>query len=67
MSATITIPQELHQALLDQAARRQIGLEALVSEALTWYLQEEKELLGELSAWQNLRDEALHVTEEEPR
>jgi hypothetical protein len=63
---TLAIPPELQQALTSRAAERQIAPEELVREALAWYLQIDAELLDELSAWQEVRDEARELVEEPP-
>jgi hypothetical protein len=63
---TLTIPPELQQALTARAAERQITPEELMREALAWYLQIDADLLDELSAWQEVRDEALELAEEPP-
>jgi hypothetical protein len=63
---TIPIPAELEQALLLRAQQRQISVESLVNEALAWYLQMEPATLDELTAWQEVRDEALRLVEESP-
>jgi hypothetical protein len=56
---TVSIPTDLQPALSARAAQRQISPEDLVREALVWYLQMGQGLLDELSAWQDVRDEAL--------
>jgi len=61
---TITIPRELQEALESRAAQRHLTADDLVREALTWYLQFDESLLDELSAWQEVRDEALDLVEE---
>jgi hypothetical protein len=63
---TLPIPPDLQQTLVDRAARRQISPEELVREALTWYFQIDPDLLDELTAWQEIRDEALSLAEEPP-
>jgi hypothetical protein len=63
---TVSIPADLQQALAARAAQRQISPEDLVREALVWYLQMDPGLLDELSAWQDVRDEALDVAEGPP-
>lgn len=60
---TILIPPELEQALAARAAERQMSLEALVGEALGWYLQFDAAVMDELDAWQEVRDEALDLIE----
>ncbi len=63
---TISIPSELEKALVDRAQERQISLEELVREALLWYMQIRPATIDELSAWQEVRDEALQLVEEPP-
>jgi predicted transcriptional regulator len=63
---TVAIPPELEQALAARAAQLRISPEQLVREALSWYLQPDESLRDELSAWQEVRDEALDVTEDSP-
>jgi hypothetical protein len=63
---TLAIPPELQQALATRAAKCQITPEELVRQALAWYLQIDADLLDELSAWQEVRDEALELAEEPP-
>lgn len=60
---SIVIPSEMEQTLTAQAAHRHITPEQLVKEALTWYLQLDREFLDELAAWQEIRDEALELVE----
>jgi hypothetical protein len=61
---TLVIPHRLEQKLVDQARLRNVSVEALVSEALDWYLQLDPNVLDELAAWQEIRDEALQIVEE---
>jgi hypothetical protein len=63
---TLAIPPELQQAIASRAAERKIAPEELVREALAWYLQIDAESLDELSAWQEVRDEARELVEEPP-
>jgi hypothetical protein len=62
---TLAIPRELEQKLADRARQRNVSVETLVGEALDWYLRLEPDLLDELEAWQDVRDEALQVVEEQ--
>ena len=64
---TVAIPPELEQALAARAAQLRVSPEQLVREALSWYLQTDEALRDELSAWQEVRDEALDVIEDGPR
>jgi hypothetical protein len=61
---TLAIPQDLEHRLVERARERHVSVESLVGEALHWYLQMEPDLVDELSAWQEVRDEALDVIEE---
>jgi predicted transcriptional regulator len=63
---TVTIPTELETALQRQAEQRQISVENVVQEALEWYLQMDAALLDELTAWQEVRDEAAQIVEGTP-
>jgi hypothetical protein len=38
-------------------------VEDFVREALSWYLNSDTELFDDLSAWQEVRDEARHIVE----
>jgi hypothetical protein len=60
---TVTIPIELEMALKRRAEQRQVPMENVVQEALEWYLQMDTELLDELAAWQEVRDEAVQAIE----
>ena len=60
---TVTIPQELENAVQRCAEKRQLPVEHLVQEALQWYLRIDPELLDEVAAWQDVRDEALDIVE----
>lgn len=64
---TVAILPELEQALAARAAQLRVSPEQLVREALSWYLQTDEALRDELSAWQEVRDEALDVIEDGPR
>lgn len=64
---TVPIPSELEQSLVQRAQQRQISLEELVREALQWYVQIDSATIDELSAWQEIRDEALRLVEEPPQ
>ncbi len=61
---TLVIPQRLEQKLIDQARQRNVSIESLVSEALDWYLKLDPNVMDELVAWQEIRDEALGLIEE---
>jgi predicted transcriptional regulator len=60
---TVTIPAELETAVQRRAEHRHVSVENVVQEALEWYLQMNMELLDELAAWQEVRDESLQVVE----
>jgi len=61
---TITIPDELEAAVQRSAEKRQMPVENLVQEALEWYLQIDPVLLDEVTAWQEVRDEAFQIVED---
>jgi hypothetical protein len=61
---TVTIPHDLEQAVLLRARERCIDPDELVREALTWYVQMDADVADELTAWQEVRDEALRLVEE---
>ena len=63
---TVQIPAELEQALLARAQQRQMTLDELVHEALRWYVQVDAATIDELTAWQEVHDEALLLVEEPP-
>jgi hypothetical protein len=63
----VTIPREFVDALNQRAHQRHVPVEELVRQAVAWYLQLNEELLDELSAWQDVRDEALGLIEGDPR
>ena len=60
---TVTIPADLETAVQLKARERQVSVENVVQEALEWYLQVDSELLDELAAWQEVRDEAARGVE----
>lgn len=64
---TLAISQELEEKLVERARERQVAVEVLVGEAIHWYLQMEPALVDELSAWQEVRDEALDIEPESKR
>lgn len=61
---TLAIPTELERELTERAQQRQLTVETLVREAIDWYLRMDAATLDELSAWQEVRDEALQLAEE---
>lgn len=63
---TVTVPIELEHRLQTTAQQRQTSVDELVRQALEWYLGIEPELLDELDAWQQVRDEAWLAAEELP-
>ena len=65
MKATmsVTIPPELEKAVKARAEQCRMTVDQLVREALSWYLGADPELLDELSAWQEVRDEARQMVE----
>ena len=66
MPVTVTIPAQLETALLREAEQRQLPVENVVQEALEWYLQMDAGLMDELTAWQEVRDEAVQIAEGTP-
>lgn len=60
----LAIPIELERQLSERAQQRQVTVETLVREALDWYLRIDAATLDELSAWEEIRDEALRLAEE---
>jgi predicted transcriptional regulator len=63
---TVTLPPELEKAIEQTAADRQVSVEVVVREAIEWYLRLDAELLDELAAWQEIRDEASATVEATP-
>jgi hypothetical protein len=63
---TVTIPAELETAVQRKAEQQQVPVENVVQEALEWYLRTDSELLDELTAWQEVRDEAVQLVEGTP-
>ncbi|MGD0897374.1 MAG: ribbon-helix-helix protein, CopG family [Thermoguttaceae bacterium] len=63
---TVTIPPELEKAIEQKAADRQVSVEVVMREAIEWYLRLDAELLDELAAWQEVRDEASAIVEAAP-
>jgi predicted transcriptional regulator len=63
---TVTLPPELEKAIEQTAADRQVSVEVVVREAIEWYLRLDAELLDELAAWQEIRDEASAIVEATP-
>jgi hypothetical protein len=60
---SVTLPASLETAVKAKAAQRNVSVEQLVEEALSWYLSADLEFLDELSAWQEVRDEAWGIVE----
>ena len=63
---TVTVPVELEDRLRSTALQRRTSADELVRQALEWYLGTEPELMDELDAWQQIRDEAWVAVEELP-
>ena len=63
---TVRIPAKLRKELVARAEERRISLDRLVGEALRWYVHMDRSLIDELNAWQQIRDEALQLSEESP-
>lgn len=61
---TVDIPADLEKAMQQRSMQYGLSVEQLVREALEWYLQTDAELLDELEAWQEVRDEAADIVEE---
>ena|SRR5437773_12580913 len=64
---TCSIPRDLEELLIARAATRETTVDQLVAEALTWYLHVDEETLDELNAWQEIRDEAVDLVEDQPQ
>ena len=62
---TCSIPLDIEQQLAARAAKRQTTVDQLVLEALNWYLHVEEDTLDELGAWQEIRDEATDLIEDQ--
>jgi len=60
---TLTIPPEIEQKLAKRAVQRNMSVEAILREAIDWYLQMDPAAIDELTAWQEIRDEALELVE----
>jgi predicted transcriptional regulator len=60
---SVTIPSELEGEVVERARQRHVDVEDIVREALSWYLRVEAATLDELTAWQDVRDEALLLVE----
>ena len=61
----ITVPPELEPELRDRAHDRKVPPEELLREALGWYLKLDPGLVEELHGWQQIRDEALAIVEDD--
>lgn len=60
---TVTIPEDLAGPLHRRAELQNRTMEDLVREALDWYLRIDPQLFDDMSAWQEVRDEALDLVE----
>jgi len=60
---TCIIPTDIEQQLAARASKRQTTVDQLVLEALSWYLLVGEETIDELTAWQEIRDEAAELVE----
>jgi predicted nucleic-acid-binding protein len=60
---SVAIPSELEFEVVERARQRHVDVEDIVREALDWYLRVGTDTLDELTAWQDVRDEALQVVE----
>lgn len=63
---TISIPEPLESVVRQKAASREIGVDDYVREAVEWFLRMDSELLDELDAWQEIRDEGVSAAEDSP-
>lgn len=63
---TITIPADIERQLAARAERERTNIETVVHQALAWYLQTDPDIVDELEAWQEVRDEALKLVEDGP-
>ncbi len=63
---TVSVPPELEKAVEQKAVDRHVSVEVLVREAIEWYLRLDAELSDELTAWQEIRDEASAIVEAAP-
>ncbi|MGH7201302.1 MAG: hypothetical protein ACREJB_11905 [Planctomycetaceae bacterium] len=61
---SVTVPQELEDQVREQAARRQVPVEQVLRDALNWYFKMDPDLLDELAAWEEIRDEAFDLIED---
>ena len=59
----VTIPLGLTEALTRRSQQRQVAVEDLMREAVAWYLGLDEALIDELQTWQEVRDEALDLTD----
>ena len=62
----VPIPDALEKAIAQRAAELHIPPAEVVRQALEWYLRVDAGLLDELTAWQEVRDEAAQTAEGTP-
>lgn len=60
---SVAIPSELEFEVVERARQRHVDVEDIVREALDWYLRVGAATFDELTAWQDVRDEALQLVE----
>ena len=64
---TVSVSPDLEQAVRERASHLHLSVDALVHQALTWYLQSSPELLDEMAAWQEIGEEAIQLVEDSLR
>jgi len=63
---TVILSPEQYRELAARAERDQTSVDAVLRQAVAWYLQIDPETVDELEAWQEIRDEALRLVEDGP-
>ena len=58
---TVAIPPDIEAAIRTRAEQRRTSMDEIIREALAWYISMPAEALDELSAWQEIRDEAVEM------
>jgi predicted transcriptional regulator len=59
----ISLSADVEQSLKERADRLHRSVDELVKEAIAWYVRMDPDLIDELGAWQEVRDEALDIVE----
>ena len=59
----ISLSADVEQSLKDRAQRLHRSVDDLVNEAVAWYVRLDPDLIDELNAWQEVRDEAWETAE----